>query len=411
MRVPHPGCRPVWDQTWEAVAMSEDALRGWEVDQVLPDGTKVWRPSDPTDFRRQIQVGPTDPAPSLDGYHATRTWWGDDESTFYQYAPDKEPEKAEIKLNAFKTPDGGNTAGVIVPKTSPLATPPNNNPETEEEKGWWKSWGSDVTHGILGVASFVPALSVVTGAIDAGIYAAEGDYINAGLSAASMIPGGKVVTTAGKVISKGVKAIKGAEEVAEAARLAKLAEEAAKLKKAEEAVAKAAKDAEKKATQEAEQAVKKREGGNVKGREKLKCGEFGKYGNLKNKTGEGKFDRDHIPSKAALKARAAKLKGDDLTKAEEVAIDKAGEAIAIPRQAHVDVSPTYGQTKGAAAQDAEDLAGAARRDVEEMLKKIDEYDADGGCKKAYKKAVGRILRKSNADFDEMLKEVLKKVKG
>ena len=42
--------------------------------------------------------------------------------------------KAKIKLNAFKTPDGGNTCGRIFPKTSPCPTPPNDEPETEEEK-------------------------------------------------------------------------------------------------------------------------------------------------------------------------------------------------------------------------------------------------------------------------------------
>ena len=38
--------------------------------------------------------------------------------------------------------------------------------------------------------------------------------------------------------------------------------------------------------------------------DKLKCGELGNYGEQKGRTGEGKYDRDHIPSKAALKERA-----------------------------------------------------------------------------------------------------------
>lgn len=142
----------------------------------------------------------------------------------------------------------------------------------------------------------------------------------------------------------------------------------------------------------------------------MKCGEYGKYGKLKQKTGEGKLDRDHIPSKAALKARAKELNlGEKLSKAQEKAIDNFGNAIAIPKQAHIDASPTYGQTAAEAARDAKNLAGAARRDVEAMLKEIDEYDADGGCKKAYQKAAKRVL-KDNEWFDKRLQNILDKTK-
>jgi hypothetical protein len=233
-----------------------------------------------------------------------------------------------------------------------------------------------------------------------------------------MIPGGKIVTTAGKLVKgaaglareahaaeEAAKLAREAEAAAKAAKLEKEAEEAAKLKKTGEEVSHA-----KKADEEAD-AGKGEDGAKVKGKKKLKCGEYGKYGDLKKKTGDGKFDRDHVPSKAALKAFAAALKGERLTQAEMNAIDKAADAIAIPRQAHIDVSPTYGQSASEAAKDAKDLAGAARRDVEVMLKKIDEYDADGGCKKAYRKAARRVLRKSNEDFAQWIADVLKKANG
>ncbi len=64
---------------------------------------------------------------------------------------------------------------------------------------------SAIGHGILGIASFIPGVSVVAGGIDAAWYTAEGDYVNAGLAAASMIPGGKWVTTGGKLIYKGAR--------------------------------------------------------------------------------------------------------------------------------------------------------------------------------------------------------------
>ncbi|WP_322063982.1 polymorphic toxin type 15 domain-containing protein, partial [Burkholderia cenocepacia] len=93
----------------------------------------------------------------------------------------------------------------------------------------WATW----VPGVLGVASFVPGLSVVTGAVDAGIYAAEGDMVEAGLSAASMIPGGKVVTTAGKLAKGSVGLAKGAHVAEEAAKAAKMAKEAEEAKKAQ----------------------------------------------------------------------------------------------------------------------------------------------------------------------------------
>jgi len=139
----------------------------------------------------------------------------------------QEPKKAAQP----QTP--GETTAKATPqqpdKSNSQPTPPNS----EQQQGWWKSWGSTATHGVLGAASFVPGVSVISGAVDAGIYAAEGDYLNAGLSAASMIPGGKEVVTAGKVLVKGAKVVKEAEQAGEAVRAAKLAEEAAKLKKTE----------------------------------------------------------------------------------------------------------------------------------------------------------------------------------
>jgi filamentous hemagglutinin len=108
--------------------------------------------------------------------------------------------------------------------------------ENAAEKTMWQK-SSPWVHGVLGVASFVPGLSVITGAADAAIYAAEGELVEAGIAAASMIPGGKVVTTVGKVAKGAVGMAKGAGT---AARIAKGAHEAEEVAKA----AKAAKDAE-----------------------------------------------------------------------------------------------------------------------------------------------------------------------
>ena len=308
---------------------------------------------------------------------------------------------AQVKPNSYRPPGPlGNTTGLIVPDTAPnptLNAAPAITP-TKKEEGWWKRWGSDVVHGVLDVAGFVPVLGAVPDLLNAGVYAAEGDYVQAGISAVAAVPGAGDAVAAGNIgVKVGSKIAKETAEQAEK-RLAKEAAERLE-KEAAEKAAKAEKDA----------AAKK--GGKDKGKKKLKCGEFGKFGDLKKKTGDNKFDRDHIPSKAALKAEAQRLNGGrELSAAQKSAIDKAGEAIAIPRQAHVDVSPTYGQSAANAAKDAKDLAGSARRDVEAMLKEIEKYDEDGNCKKAYQKAAAKILRMNNKDFEKMLKDILKSTK-
>ncbi|WP_322403610.1 polymorphic toxin type 15 domain-containing protein [Massilia luteola] len=148
--------------------------------------------------------------------------------------------------------------------------------ETEGEKTMWQK-SSPWVHGVLGVASFVPGLSVVTGAADAALYAAEGDFVEAGIAAASMIPGGKVVTTVGKVAKGAVGMAKGAGTAARIAKGAHEAEEVAKAAKAAKEAEEAARVArEAKAAKEAREAAsgprKPKKEVTVKGREhKVPC--------------------------------------------------------------------------------------------------------------------------------------------
>ncbi len=138
------------------------------------------------------------------------------------------------------TLNGGNCPGIYVTQPAPggsisggmprAGSNPPATPETPQEQGWWGK-ASPWVHGALGVASFVPGLSVVTGAVDAGIYAAEGDMVDAGLSAVSMIPGGKVVAVAGDLAKGAAGMMKGARAVEDAAKLAKEAEQAEKLER------------------------------------------------------------------------------------------------------------------------------------------------------------------------------------
>lgn len=152
------------------------------------------------------------------------------------------------------------TKGVILEQAEPSTTHierdgggsnPLVMPETEAEKTMWQK-SSPWVHGVLGVASFVPGLSIVTGAADAAIYAAEGEFVEAGIAAASMIPGGKVVTTVGKVAKGAVTMAKGTGTAAKIAKSAHAAEEMAKAAKAADDAAKVAREA--KAAKEAREA-------------------------------------------------------------------------------------------------------------------------------------------------------------
>jgi hypothetical protein len=131
--------------------------------------------------------------------------------------------------------NNGNTSGICIyqsgsgpackidSKGKPTGdTNPTVRPDTQaaqdaaqEGKGLW-SKASPIVHGVLGVASFIPGVSIVAGALDAGVYLGEGSYDDAFLAGLGMFPGGKVATTAGKIV-------KGASKAGKIAKTAKLA--------------------------------------------------------------------------------------------------------------------------------------------------------------------------------------------
>ncbi|MCY0916347.1 hypothetical protein [Massilia antarctica] len=142
-------------------------------------------------------------------------------------------EQAEASMTRIK-PHGGVTNPAVML-------------ETAAEKTLWQQ-SSPWVHGVLGVVSFVPGVSLFSGGLDASIYAAEGNVLEAGIAAASMIPGGKLVTTAGKVVKGAVGIVREAKTVTtavkaaeETAKVAKIAEDTVKAAKAAEEAAQAAK--------------------------------------------------------------------------------------------------------------------------------------------------------------------------
>jgi hypothetical protein len=161
---------------------------------------------------------------------------------------------AQVQPNRYRPPGPiGNVNGLIVPDTAPnpTANPAPPIKPTEKEKGWWDRWGSAVTHGVLDVVGLIPVVGEIADGANALIYVAEGDYVNAAISAAAMVPGAGMAATGAKYGKKVVGAV---------------AEGAAKKAEREAAERAATAAAKKKAQQEAaEAAAKKKKGGKDKG--------------------------------------------------------------------------------------------------------------------------------------------------
>ncbi|OOS08342.1 hypothetical protein SAMN02745664_11655 [Moraxella cuniculi DSM 21768] len=302
----------------------------------------------------------------------------------------------------------GNTTGKAVGQTKPTnKSAKKANPALTKQE-------LDDLQALIGLLGFLPGLGIGADLVNAAISAIRGDFAGALFDLFSAIPiigdagkGAKVIKDIDKylgVINRlQATVIKKIPNKTIANKLQKVLNEAKEelnKQKLNNKKPKPAKTSNNKKPQK-----KTQKDSTVKPKPKLKCGQSGTYKDLKKSTGDNKYDRDHIPSKAALKKRAAELKGDELTKEEAKAIDDAGWTIAIPKQAHKDASPTYGnKNKNLIQKDANDLAGAAQRDIKAMRDKIGKYDK--GCAKKYRTETNKILKKTNADYDRMLENIL-----
>ncbi|EPB6698041.1 RHS repeat-associated core domain-containing protein [Escherichia coli] len=99
----------------------------------------------------------------------------------------------------------GNTIGKLQYAPAPKGRVTAGSANPPEKKSWWDNWGEAVHTG-LDVLGAVPVLGVVADGANAAIYAAEGDYGNAALSAisagANFVPGCGAAFKAGKMASK-----------------------------------------------------------------------------------------------------------------------------------------------------------------------------------------------------------------
>jgi hypothetical protein len=110
----------------------------------------------------------------------------------------------------------------------------------------------DIVHGALDLAGFIPVLGAIPDGINAGIYALEGDWVNAGLSAVAMVPAwgdgvklGAIGAKSAIKISEKAAIRLGEEGIAVGLKEVKAASklEKAALQTTEEAAEKAAKEA------------------------------------------------------------------------------------------------------------------------------------------------------------------------
>lgn len=139
----------------------------------------------------------------------------------------------------------------------------------------------EIVHGALDIAGFIPVLGAIPDGVNAAIYAVEGDWANAGLSAVAMVPawgdGVKLATIGGKSvihitskaavklgpdgIAKGLKEVEAASKAAKAAEATKfekeLADQLAK-KEAQKLEAEAAQSASKRPTKPEQRPAKEK---------------------------------------------------------------------------------------------------------------------------------------------------------
>ncbi|GGK26412.1 hypothetical protein GCM10010124_18810 [Pilimelia terevasa] len=95
---------------------------------------------------------------------------------------------------------------------------------------FWGRWNWNlVGHGVLDVVGMIPGpVGMVANGINAGWYAAQGDWTNAAMSAAGMIPGGKFLAKGAMALKNTVRTADTAKDVAKAAGNAKDATKAAR---------------------------------------------------------------------------------------------------------------------------------------------------------------------------------------
>jgi hypothetical protein len=153
---------------------------------------------------------------------------------------------------------------------------------------------------------------------------------------------------------------------------------------------------------------KAKKGGKKKG--KLKCGDSGKYGDLKKKYADGK-ESDHVPSGASLVKNGQELmKPKQLCDAQKAAIKKAASACTIPKGVHAAYSLTFRglNNKKLIAHDAKNKKAAANRDTAAIKKGLQKEGASKECKKKYAAWAAEVNKRNKSWYESMIKTAVNK---
>lgn len=143
----------------------------------------------------------------------------------------------------------------------------------------------------------------------------------------------------------------------------------------------------------------------------LECGESGSYSTLQKKGAKPLYERDHIPSKAALREAAVnrhkpKVLSDKQLTCVANRTEARGITVAIPKASHRNFSPTCGSlnTPQQLARDAKNpksLSDAVDRDLAAMQTHLKGTE----CAQAYNDAAKKIKEHDN---EGLIKEALAK---
>jgi len=257
-------------------------------------------------------------------------------------------------------------------------------PETAEEarkavekKGLWSKM-SGVVHGALDVAGFIPLLGAAPDLANAGIYALEGNAVEAGISAVAAIPGFGDGVKAGALVVKSGKAV-----------AKKVAKEAAE-KAAKEAAEKAAKEAAEKA---AEKAAKKQGKENVHVKDKKKACRYlengvpgsryrgGKYSKIKPGGLSRSQEAHHMPADCSSPVKTASGPAIQMDKADH----RMTASCDTNNPAHIALQKSLA-SKGRAG-----MLAAMMMDIKDIRGKFgNKYDSSLAQMMAYAKCMGYI---------------------